>query len=148
MLNISQTLFGVTSTGRVLYLTKDSSRWLELEYVGIDFKRVSAVGDSLWAIGGDHQIYVCKFGVEVPIRVQEVTYENQRWNPVDGFCDSLLPTDRPGFSSVDGTVAKPKKDLKLPSLAWTWESEWYVDTNLKGKTLDKQVRRWLCLLVL
>ena len=113
-------------------------RWIELPYLGIEFKRVAAIGDTLWAIGGDHQIYVCKFGVEVPIRVQEVTYENQRWNPIDGFSANLLPTDRPNFSTIDGTIARPKSGVKLPSLAWQWESEWYVDSNFNGKTLDKQ----------
>ncbi len=131
----------MSSNGRVLHLSKDSSRWLEIPYLGIDFKRVSAAGDSLWAIGGDHQVYVCKFGVEVPVRAQEHTYENQRWNPVDGFCNSLLPTDRPRFSSADGTAARRKNDVKLPSLAWQWESDWYVDTNFNGKTLEKEVRK-------
>ena len=84
------------------------------------------------------QIYVCKFGVEVPIRIQEVTYENQRWNPIDGFSANLLPTDRPNFSSIDGTIARPKNGVKLPSLAWQWEMEWYVDCNFNGKNLDKQ----------
>ncbi len=78
----------------------NTSRWLELPYLGVDFKRVSAVvapssgspgggtgggaagpssgasstgtGGRLWALGGDHQVYVFVFGVEVPIRVQEV----------------------------------------------------------------------------
>lgn len=36
---------------------------------------------------------------QVPVRVVEEAYENQRWNPVDGFCDKLLPTDRHAFSS-------------------------------------------------
>ncbi len=80
----------------------NTSRWLELPYLGVDFKRVSSVpspssgspggagpfsgtkgdggvvgsssgaGGRLWALGSDHQIYVFVFGVEVPIRVQEV----------------------------------------------------------------------------
>ncbi|XP_059099157.1 tectonin beta-propeller repeat-containing protein-like isoform X1 [Tigriopus californicus] len=133
----NQTLFGVNSSGRVLYLGIDSPKWLELPYVGLEFKRVSSGGNTLWALGGDHQIYVFVFGVEVPIRVQEHTYENQRWNPVDGFCNSLLPTDRPNWSSKDGLVGKPKDQIKLPSLAWQWEGEWYVDTHFNGKALDK-----------
>ena len=68
----SGVLFGVNSSGRVLFLSADSSRWTELPYLGLDFKRVSAAGNSLWAIGGDHQVYVFVFGVEVPIRVKEV----------------------------------------------------------------------------
>ena len=67
------------------------------------------------------------------------TYENQRWTPVNGFSSSLLPTDRPVFSSADGRAARNKKDVKLPTLAWQWESEWYVDTNFNGTQLDKDV---------
>eukprot|EP00095_Tigriopus_kingsejongensis_P005868 maker-scaffold38_size502422-snap-gene-2.18 protein:Tk05868 transcript:maker-scaffold38_size502422-snap-gene-2.18-mRNA-1 annotation:"tectonin beta-propeller repeat-containing protein" len=130
-----QTLFGVNSSGRVFYLTLDSPRWLELPYVGLEFKRLSCAGNTLWALGGDHQIYVFLFGVEVPIRIKEHTYENQRWNPVDGFCDSLLPTDRPKFSTQDGMVDRSKGLIKLPSMAWQWEGEWSVDNRLHGKTL-------------
>ena len=43
-----------------------------MNYLGIEFKRASAAKNSLWAIGGDHQLYVMVFGVEVPIRNKEV----------------------------------------------------------------------------
>ena len=168
-----EVLFAVNATGRVCYLSSGSSstsssneitKWLELPYVGLDFKRVSCAtpsgsstsrtptasannggtssgsGGRLWAIGGDHQIYVLVFGVEVPIRVREVCYENQRWNPIDGFCKNLLPTDRPQFSNAEGTQKRNKDAIKLPTLAWSWDSEWYVDTNFNGKALDKDVR--------
>ena len=32
----------------------------------------------------------------------QLNVENQRWNPVNGFSDQLLPTDRPQWSSVCG----------------------------------------------
>ena len=60
-----------------------------------------------------------------------------RWTPVNGFSSNLLPTDRPGFSNREGTVGKRKEDVKLPSMAWTWESMWYVDTNHQGQALAK-----------
>ena len=94
-----EVLFAVNSKGRVLYLNScqsqnnsddiyNNSRWLELPYLGIDFKRVSSCfpssdsnqsntsgsGGRLWALGGDHQIYVFAFGAEVPIRAKEVIY--------------------------------------------------------------------------
>ena len=47
----------------------------ELTYLGIEFKRASAARNLLWAVGGDHQLYVMMFGVEVPIRVKEVSVE-------------------------------------------------------------------------
>ena len=91
-----------------------------------------------WIIG-DHQIYVCVFGVEIPIRVKEETYENQRWNPVDSFSSKLLPTDRPNYSTADGLYEKSKEQIKLPTMAWQWESPWYVDTRLDGKQLEQDV---------
>ncbi len=143
----------------------NTSRWLELPYLGVDFKRVCAVapsvggrqdtmtssgspcppssgssGGRLWALGGDHQVYVFVFGVEVPIRVKEYTYENHRWNPMDGFGPHLLPTDRPRFSSADGTQRKEKSDIKLPTMAWRWQTDWYVETNFAGKDLEKEVK--------
>lgn len=105
--------------------------------LGINFKRISAAGNSLWALGGDHQIYVCVFGVEIPIRVKEETYENQRWTPVNGFSDKLLPTDRSNYSTIDGLQEKSKEKIKLPTMAWQWESPWYVDTRLNGKQLEQ-----------
>ena len=135
------TLFAVNSSGRVLSLRSDKDfKWTELPYLGLDFKRLSATNNALWALGGDHQVYVCIFGLEIPIRVKEETYENQRWTPVNGFSDKLLPTDRPGFSSIDGLQAKPKDKIKLPTMAWQWESPWYVDTRLEGKPLEQDVR--------
>ena len=135
------TLFAVNSSGRVFCLRSDKDfKWTELPYLGLDFKRLSATNNALWALGGDHQVYVCIFGLEIPIRVKEETYENQRWTPVNGFSDKLLPTDRSGYSSIDGLQAKPKDKIKLPTMAWQWESPWYVDTRLEGKPLEQDVR--------
>ena len=64
------------------------------------------------------------YGVEVPIRVKEVVYENERWNPLDGFSSNLLPTDRSHFSNMEGTVAREKNKVHLPTMAWQWEGDW------------------------
>ena len=69
----------------------------------------------------------------------QYTYENQRWNPVDGFCSALLPTDRAHFSTMDGREARPKESVKCPTMAWQWEGNWTVETNFEGKTLEKDV---------
>ncbi len=136
------TLFAVNSSGKVFGLRSDKDfQWKELPYLGLDFKRLSAASNSLWALGGDHQVYVCVFGIEIPIRVKEEAYENQRWNPMDGFTDKLLPTDRPRFSTVDGLHERYKDKIKLPSMAWQWESPWYVDTRFEGKQLEQDVSR-------
>merc|ERR1712013_302367 len=112
------------SSGRVFSLSKDEGKWREFDYLGIEFKRVSASKNVVWAVGGDHQVYVFVYGVEVPIRVKEVTYENERWNPMEGFCAKLLPTDRPNFSNMAGTMAREKDSMHLPTMAWIWDDEW------------------------
>ena len=130
-----ETVFAVNSAGRVFSLGKDDTKWRELVYLGVEFKRVSAARNVVWALGADHQIYVFVYGLEVPIRVKEVTYENQRWIPVEGFGSNLLPTDRPGYSNILGTVARDKDSVKLPSLGWVWDDEWHVDTLFNGVQL-------------
>jgi tectonin beta-propeller repeat-containing protein 1 len=67
------------------------------------------------------------------------TYENQRWNPMDGFSNRLLPTDRPHFSTIDGLHEKSKESIHLPTMAWQWETPWYVDSQFNGTNLDKEV---------
>ena len=69
----NQVLFAVNSSGRLFGLETDQFHWREVPYLGIEFKRLSSSKNALWALGGDHQLYVRLFGVEVPIRVKEVT---------------------------------------------------------------------------
>ena len=128
-------IFAVNSSGRVFSLSKNEGTWREFEYLGIEFKRVSAAQNVLWAIGGDHQVYVFVYGLEVPIRVKEVTFENERWNPVEGFCSKLLPTDRANYSIMDGTRAREKDSIQLPTMAWIWDDDWHVDTLFNGVQL-------------
>jgi tectonin beta-propeller repeat-containing protein 1 len=70
-------LFGVSNDGRVYVLSTTGSRWHELDYLGIEFKHVSAVPNCVWAVGGDRQIYLHVHGLDIPIRVKEESYENQ-----------------------------------------------------------------------
>ena len=90
----------------------------------------------MWAVGADHQIYVYVYGLEVPIRVKEVSYENERWNPLSGFGDSLLPTDRPHFSDITGTQEREKEEVTVPGLAWAWDDDWHIETLLNGRQLE------------
>ena len=128
-------IFAVNSSGRVFYLEQGSSVWKEFQYLGIEFKKIAAVKNVVWAIGGDHQIYVYVYGVEVPIRVKETFFENERWNPVEGFCANLLPTDRPHFSSMDGYQEKSRESIHLPTMAWVWDDEWHIETLFNGMQL-------------
>ncbi|CAG0914640.1 unnamed protein product [Notodromas monacha] len=129
-------LYGVDTTGRLVRLSTSESEWKELPYLGVDFKRLSAHAGFVWAIGGDHQVYLYVNHRDAYIRVKEDSYENQRWNPVEGFSGNLLPTDRCAFSNSDGTIQRKKDEVRLPSLAWEWEGNWEIEDNLRGTVLD------------
>ncbi|KAK4307589.1 hypothetical protein Pmani_020655 [Petrolisthes manimaculis] len=134
----SSQVFAVSNLGRVFSLATDQATWRELHYLGLEFKRVSAHETVLWALGGDHQVYVYVYGSSVPIRVCEEAYENQRWNPLDGFTDQLLPSDRAMFSSEDGLKSRSLSSVTLPTLAWSWESPWHIHHTHQGQALDKE----------
>lgn len=70
-------IFAVNNSGRVFTLLTNEKGWQELEYLGIEFKKVSAHEMVVWALGGDHQIYVYVYGTTVPVRVCEESFENQ-----------------------------------------------------------------------
>ncbi|KAI5637989.1 propeller domain-containing protein [Phthorimaea operculella] len=105
-------------------------------YLGLEFKTLSAVPHFLWAVGGDRQIYLHVHGLEIPIRVKEESYENERWLPLEGFSSRMLPTDRYHFSSQDGTVDRSIDRIRLPSMAWQWEGDWQLELTLDGQPLD------------
>jgi tectonin beta-propeller repeat-containing protein 1 len=73
----SSLLFGINNEGRVHTLSTTGSMWREIPYGGQEFKKLSAVPYFLWALGGDHQIYVYVHGLDIPIRVREEAYENE-----------------------------------------------------------------------
>lgn len=64
----------------------------------------------------------------------------QRWNPVDGFTDALLPTDRWPWSDVTGLNPQPLHSFELPSRSWEWEGDWYVDQCCGGEPSEAGVR--------
>lgn len=131
-------LWAIDSLGKVYGLASNSNQWEELRYYGVDFKRVASVQRCMWAIGGDHQLYLYVLLSDVPIRFKEVAYENERWNPRSGFSHHLLPTDRPRWSSQDGLTARPKEKIKLPTLGWEWEGDWSIEDNLEGQPLGHE----------
>lgn len=75
-------------------------------------------------------------GLDIPIRVKEESYENERWLPLEGFSSRMLPTDRHNFSSIDGLVNRSIDKVRLPSMAWQWEGDWHLDLSLDGQQLD------------
>lgn len=81
----SSVIFGINNEGRVYTLSTSGSVWRELQYVGQEFKKISGIRHFLWALGGDHQIYVYVHGLDIPIKVKEEAYENE----VKFLCKSL-----------------------------------------------------------
>ncbi|KAF7379139.1 tectonin beta-propeller repeat-containing protein isoform X1 [Vespula maculifrons] len=132
----SSYLYAINNEGRVFGLSTSGTMWREFMYLGLEFKQLSAVPHFMWAIGGDRQVYVHVHGLDIPIRIKEETYENERWLPLEGFSGRLLPTDRYNFSNQDGTVDRSRDKVKLPSMAWQWEGDWHIETTLDGQPLD------------
>jgi hypothetical protein len=66
--------------------------------------------------------------------VCEEVWENQRYFVIVGWTDQLLPTDRPQFSDLSGTVTRSKDAVSLPEdhRSWTWADEWHVDGQLNS----------------
>ncbi|XP_017792248.1 PREDICTED: tectonin beta-propeller repeat-containing protein [Habropoda laboriosa] len=132
----SSYLYAINNEGRVFGLSTSGNMWREFMYLGLEFKQLSAVPHFMWAIGGDRQVYVHVHGLDVPIRIKEEIYENERWLPLEGFSGRLLPTDRYNFSNQDGSVDRSRDKVKLPSMAWQWEGDWQIETTLDGQPLD------------
>ncbi|XP_069761520.1 tectonin beta-propeller repeat-containing protein 1 isoform X2 [Narcine bancroftii] len=133
----SSLLWAVDVHGKVYTLSTASQYWELCRDASLEFKRLAAVKQCCWGIASDQQIYIYVHLNEVPIRYQEETFENQRWNPMDGFCDHLLPSDRWQWSDITGLKHQPLKEFKLASQHWEWESNWYVDENIGGEPTDK-----------
>lgn len=126
-------LWAVDVYGRVYSLSTAGQRWERADDMLLELKRVSAGKDRCWGIGCDHHVYLNIMPSETPICYREETYENQRWNPVDGFTDVLLPTDRWPWSDVTGLNPQPLHSFQLPSRSWEWEGDWYVDQSCSGE---------------
>ncbi|XP_054891792.1 tectonin beta-propeller repeat-containing protein 1 [Poeciliopsis prolifica] len=122
-------LWAVDVYGRVYSLSTAGQRWVRADDLLLELKRVTAGKGRCWGIGCDHHIYLNIMPSETSIRYREETYENQRWNPVDGFTDVLLPTDRWPWSDVTGMNPQPLHSFQLPSRSWEWEGDWYVDQS-------------------
>mmetsp|Transcript_37914 Transcript_37914/g.73403 ORF Transcript_37914/g.73403 Transcript_37914/m.73403 type:complete len:531 (+) Transcript_37914:35-1627(+) len=61
------------------------------------------------------------------------TYENQRYYPLSGWNDELLPTDRYQWSTKDGKAQRRLMDVKLPE-GWQWVSDWKAHVDTPGST--------------
>ncbi|XP_033944590.1 tectonin beta-propeller repeat-containing protein 1 isoform X3 [Pseudochaenichthys georgianus] len=126
-------LWAVDVYGRVYSLSTAGQRWERADDMLLELKRVTAGKGRCWGIGCDHHVYLNMMPSETSIRYREETYENQRWNPVDNFTDTLLPTDRWPWSDVTGMNPQPLHSFQLPSRSWDWEGDWYVDQSCGGE---------------
>ncbi|XP_053193929.1 tectonin beta-propeller repeat-containing protein 1 isoform X1 [Scomber japonicus] len=126
-------LWAVDVYGRVYSVSTACQSWVRADDLLLELKRVTAGKGRCWGIGCDHHVYLNMMPSETPIRYREETYENQRWNPVDGFTDTLLPTDRWPWSDVTGMNPQPLHSFELPSRSWEWEGDWYVDQTCGGE---------------
>uniref|UniRef100_A0A1A8MKF3 Tectonin beta-propeller repeat-containing protein 1 n=1 Tax=Nothobranchius pienaari TaxID=704102 RepID=A0A1A8MKF3_9TELE len=131
-------LWAVDVHGQVYSLSTVGQQWEKCSNAHMEFKRVTASQQCCWGIAFDNSIYLNVHASELPIRYQEETYENQRWNPVDGFSDHLLPSDRWQWSDVTGLQHQPLNGFQLPSHSWDWEDDWYVDENFEGEPTEKE----------
>ncbi|XP_069889638.1 tectonin beta-propeller repeat-containing protein 1 isoform X2 [Dipodomys merriami] len=130
-------LWAVDLFGRVYTLSTAGQYWELCRDSQLEFKRVSAATQFCWGIACDNQVYLYVCASDVPIRRREEAYENQRWNPMGGFCDKLLPSDRWPWSDVSGLQHRPLDGVALLSPHWEWESDWYVDENFGGEPTEK-----------
>ncbi|KAM4820783.1 tectonin beta-propeller repeat-containing protein 1 [Thomomys bottae] len=133
----SSMLWAVDLFGRVYTLSTAGQYWELRRDCQMEFKRVSAATQFCWGIACDNQVYLYVCASDVPIRRREEAYENQRWNPMGGFCDKLLPSDRWPWSDVSGLQHRPLDGVALLSPHWEWESDWYVDENFGGEPTEK-----------
>ncbi|XP_056433203.1 tectonin beta-propeller repeat-containing protein 1 [Gadus chalcogrammus] len=130
-------LWAVDVRGRVYRLSTGGQQWEQCHDTKLEFKRVTAATQCCWGIACDHNIYLNVHASDLSIRYQEETYENQRWNPVDGFSERLLPSDRWQWSDVSGLVHQPLDSFDLPSSGWEWEADWYADENFEAEPTEK-----------
>lgn len=130
-------LWAVDLFGRVYTLSTAGQYWELCKDTQLEFKRVSAATQCCWGIACDNQVYLYMCASDVPIRRREEAYENQRWNPMSGFCEKLLPSDRWSWSDVSGLQHRLLDGVALPSPHWEWESDWYVDENFGGEPTEK-----------
>uniref|UniRef100_A0A3B4TLW8 Tectonin beta-propeller repeat-containing protein 1 n=1 Tax=Seriola dumerili TaxID=41447 RepID=A0A3B4TLW8_SERDU len=130
-------LWAVDVYGRVYSLSTAGQQWEHCRDAQMEFKRATAAQQCCWGIACDNKIYLNVHASDLPVRYQEETYENQRWNPVDGFSERLLPSDRWQWSDVTGLQHQPLDSFQLPSNSWEWEGDWYADENFEGEPTEK-----------
>lgn len=139
-------LFKILYEARQLIMPIHDLFWRQ---IGGHLRRVETCpAGVVWGIGYDHQLWLYTGGwggfmkgLETStVGINNMTdtnnyyiYENQRWNPIQGFSsEAKLPTDRHLWSDVTGRHKRSKEYCKLLSMHWQFVSEWLVDFNVPG----------------
>ncbi|KAJ7305878.1 hypothetical protein JRQ81_010244 [Phrynocephalus forsythii] len=108
------------SRGIVWGIGYDHTAWVYTGgYGGSFFSGLASSGDNIYAQSDVKCVYL---------------YENQRWNPVTGYSNRGLPTDRYMWSDASGLQECTKTNTKPPSPQWSWVSDWYIDFSVSGGT--------------
>ena len=124
-------LWSVDQNGIIIFYNLESKKF---EILPSDqdllFKCVASCKNSLWAVTCDHRLFLYVFSSSNHKKIVQnfIIYENQRWMPLKGFSNNLLPTDRPNFSNKEGTKELSKDSFELPSSNWQWKDhDWQID---------------------
>lgn len=70
-------LWAVDVYGRVYCLSTAGQQWEQCRDAHMEFKRVAAAQQCCWGIACDNNIYLNVHASDLPVRYQEVAYENQ-----------------------------------------------------------------------
>jgi len=132
----SMSIFATTTLGDIYVCSLtdikhfDQHRWKKIP--GHLDRIVSGSGGVVWAYGYDGVPYcLCDEMAAMHSEEEHFIYENQRWNPVGGYTDRLLPSDRWEWSDVTGVMNCSKESYSLPSTTYRWVDDWKISFDPK-----------------
>ena len=88
-------LWAIDYHGSLYKLKLDTNEWSRVSKSNLKsrrdtFKRIASTKTCAWAVGGDQNVYMSVFQTDLPIRIQEETYENQRWSVRHGWSEKSV----------------------------------------------------------
>ena len=89
-------------SGQMFYLNLNDMKW-RTEKPNVakqSFKKLSAQEHCAWGIGANQRVYMCVFASDIPIRVQESCFENQRWSMLQGWSAKAVSCINCGFIKI------------------------------------------------
>ena len=58
-------------------------------------------------------------------------FECERWYPIRGYCNKLLPTDRGNWVSRDMQRRFHGREELTPQAGWAWIDDWHIDNKFE-----------------